>query len=272
MQKTIFITGASGGIGLATALLFHKKGYHIAATMRTPSPTHPLTKLDRVRIYPLDVTKTDTITQAVHQAIDTFGRIDILINNAGYGAIGPFEAATEEQIDKQLRTNVTGLMLVTQALIPHMRAKGGGTIINLSSIAGRMTFPLFSLYNASKWAVEGFSEALQYELEPFDIRVKIIEPGPIKTDFYTRSQDVLSHPSLNTYQDFQHTVIQNINKSGNSGSGPEIVAKKIFQAATDNRSRMRYTAGNEAAMLIFLRKLLPTRFFNSIVKMVVTKQ
>src|SRR5262249_25648147 len=155
----------------------------------TPERAGDLFKLPNVACLRLDVTDTETITQAVKDAVARFGSIDVLVNNAGYGLVGPFEASTKENIERQFNTNLFGLMETTRAILPHFREKRNGVLINVASMGGRITFPLYSLYHATKWAVEGYSESLQHELLPFNIRVKIIEPGPIKTDFYDRSMD-----------------------------------------------------------------------------------
>src|SRR5215216_677679 len=184
MSKTILITGASTGIGKATALLFQQRGWKVAATMRSPEKADDLKGLNNLACIRLDVTDISSIRQAITDVISQFGSIDAVVNNAGYGMVGPFEASTVEQVERQFATNVFGLMNVTRELLPHFRARGAGTFINISSMGGRITFPLYSVYHATKWAVEGFSESLQFELRQLNIKVKIVEPGPIKTDFY----------------------------------------------------------------------------------------
>ena len=142
------------------------------------------------------------------------------MNNAGYGTVGPFEASTPEQVERQVATNVTGLMNVTREVLPHFREWRRGVIINVSSVGGRVTFPFYSVYHATKWAVEGFSEALVYELEPFHIRVKIIEQGPIKTDFYYRSLDVMTRPGLTAYDELLARAMPTMQKVGADAPGP----------------------------------------------------
>jgi NAD(P)-dependent dehydrogenase (short-subunit alcohol dehydrogenase family) len=269
--KTIFITGSSSGIGRATVEIFSRKGWNVAATMRSPGKEQELNKLPGVKLYELDVQDKNTVESAVKQAIIDFGRIEVLINNAGYGAMGAFEAATTEQIHQQFNTNVFGLFNVTQALAPHFRENRAGMIINVSSVGGRITFPLFSLYHATKWAVEGFSESLQYELKQFDIKVKLIEPGPIKTDFYGRSQVIFQKDSLTDYDDYQNMVIPNVVKSGEKGSSPEVVAKTIFKAATDGRRKLRYPVGGGAPAILLLRKLIPNSWFYRIIQTVLER-
>src|SRR6476469_7792630 len=155
MQKTIFITGASSGIGKTTAIYFAERGWNVAATMRHPLKEETLIKYKTIKCYALDVLDEESIKLAFHAAIKDFGAIDILLNNAGYAALGPFEAADKYQISKQFDTNVIGLMSVCQQFIPYFRQQLNGTIINVASVGGRMTFPLYSLYHGTKWAVEG---------------------------------------------------------------------------------------------------------------------
>jgi len=214
----------------------------------------------------LDVTDSESVQQAIAQTLERFQSIDVLVNNAGYGLIGAFEACSIEQIERQFATNVFGLMAVTRALLPHFREQRSGIIMNVSSIGGHMAFPLYSLYHSTKWAVEGFSDSLQYELEPFNIRVKLIEPGPIKTDFYERSADFATKPGLTAYDAFVAKVMAAMKNAGDAGSLPEVTAQVIYKAATDNSRRLRYPAGGNAGALLFLRKLLPDRLFGGIIR------
>jgi NAD(P)-dependent dehydrogenase (short-subunit alcohol dehydrogenase family) len=269
MTKTVLITGSSTGIGEATARHFQAQGWNVAATMRTPEKAGEWARRERTLALRLDVTKPTTIRDAVGQALGRFGAIDVLVNNAGYGLVGPFEASTPEQVDRQLATNVTGLMNVTREVLPHFRERRDGVLINVSSMGGRLTFPLYSIYHATKWAVDGFSEALVYELEPFNIRVKIVEPGPIKTDFYDRSMDLMKKPELTAYDAFVAKAMPNMQKAGETAPGPEMVAKVIYRAATDGSRRLRYPANS--AMILWLRRLLPVRTFMGIVKSQVLK-
>ena len=270
MTKTVLITGASSGIGRATALYFQKQGWNVVATMRSPDQEiageNSLAKLDRITCLKLDVTDRPTIIDAVAETIDRFGAIDVLVNNAGYGMLGAFETSTPEQIQRQFDTNVFGLIETTRAVLPHFRDRKRGVIVNVASIGGRVAFPLYSLYHATKWAVEGFSESLQHELLAFNIRVKIVEPGPIKTDFYARSADRTSNPELPAYDEFSDRVLSTLNKIGTTGAPAEIVAKTIYGASTDNSWKLRYPADPIAKQLLFLRKLLPDFLFTKIVR------
>lgn len=271
MNKTIFITGSSSGIGKATARYFAQKGWNVAATMRTPTRETELGSLPNVKLFRLDVLDSDSIRQAITDARAAFGGIDVLVNNAGYGAVGVFEAATPEQVQRQFDTNVFGVMNVIREVLPYFREKRDGTIINVTSMGGLITFPIYSLYHGTKWAVEGFTEALSFELRPFNIRVKNIEPGAIKTDFYDRSQDVLTKDGLTAYDDYVRVTLANSQKAGADAPGPEVVAEKIFAAASDRSFRLRYPVGSQSPWLLAIRRIVPLNWFHGIVRSVVEK-
>ena len=169
MANTILITGASTGIGKATAELFLEQGWNVIATMRTPKDEQAH---ERKLVTRLDVLEQGSIDEAIRLGIEKFGRIDALVNNAGYGLVGTFESMSEGQIKRQFDTNVFGLMRVTKAILPHFRANKAGTLINVASMGGRLTFPFYSVYHGTKWAVDGFSESLSYELGEIGARVK----------------------------------------------------------------------------------------------------
>lgn len=268
MAKTIMITGASSGIGKSTKDYFAEKGWNVVATMRTPEKHSDKDNRENVIYTKLDVTEPDTISDSIQKAIDRFGSIDVLVNNAGYGAIGIFEKSSPETVRKQFEVNVFGLMDVMRQVLPYMRANRSGTIINVSSVAGRVTFPIWSLYHSTKWAVEGFTESVQHELRQFNIRMKLIEPGAIKTDFYDRSQDLINDREVPEYDQYEKRVYDNTQEFGRKAPGPIVVAKKIYQAATDNSNKLRYPVGSGAPYMIMLRKLLPESIFSSIVRKV----
>ncbi|NJK34343.1 MAG: SDR family oxidoreductase [Oscillatoriales cyanobacterium SM2_2_1] len=261
--NTVLITGASSGIGKATALYFQQRGWRVIATMRSPEKCPDLAQLPHCQLLALDVTNLDSVQRAITTALDTGEPIDVLVNNAGYGLVGAFEAVTPEQIQRQFDTNVFGLMTVTRALLPHFRQRRQGVVVNISSVGGQMTFPLYSLYHATKWAVEGFSESLQYELQPWNIRVKIIEPGPIKTDFYQRSADVQRSPD---YTRFENRILLNIERTSQNGAPPELVAQTIYRASTDRSWQLRYPADPLARSLLWLRKLIPDGLFTALIR------
>jgi len=266
-MKTIFITGASSGIGKDTAKLFHSKGWNVIATMRNPENETELTKLKNVKVLKCDVTNSTGIKNAIQIGIQTFGKIDVVVNNAGYYSIGVFESATDDEIVRQIDTNLLGLIKVTKEIVPHFRKQKSGTIINLSSIAGVISVPLQSLYHATKWGVEGFSESLQYELRQFNIKVKIIEPGVIKTDFFGRSMTVSENSKIKEYDTYSKKVLPNLTSGGEKGSSPLGTAYTIYKAATDKKSKLRYPTGNSKSF-VYLRKLLPVSVFRKITQMV----
>lgn len=269
MSKVIFITGASSGIGKETAKLFQAKDWKVAATMRGPEKAEDLRKIADLELFRLDVTDVDSIKAAIRGALEKFGRIDAIVNNAGYGLAGAFESATQEQIEKQFQTNVFGLMNVCREILPYFRERKSGTIVNVASIGGRITFPFYSLYNSTKWAVEGFSEALQYELEQFNIRVKIIEPGPIKTDFYNRSQDTAKKEGLTAYDYMFEKASANMQNAGANAPDASIVAETIYEAVSDNSKKLRYGVNTKG--LLAARKLLPDGLFSKVIKTVLMK-
>ncbi|PAX47326.1 SDR family oxidoreductase [Brunnivagina elsteri] len=265
LNKTILITGTSSGIGLETAKIFQNQGWNVVATMRNPDQNSELAKLPNILCLPLDVTQTQTIQTAIDGAIARFGTIDALVNNAGYGLIGVFEACSPEEIERQFATNVFGLMAVTRGILPHFRDRKQGILVNIASIGGKMVLPLYSPYHSTKWAVEGFSESLHFELKQFNIKVKIIEPGPIKTDFYGRSMTVSQKPGLTDYDDYSNRVLPQLQQAG-AGSPPSVTAKVIYRAVTDGSWKLRYPAGGNASLLLTLRKFLPDVLFHSIIK------
>lgn len=257
--KTIVITGASSGIGKSTARLFADKGWNVVATMRDPAAEKDLTETATLKRFALDVQDPASIRAAVSAATDAFGRIDVWLNNAGYGAFGPVEAGSREQIQRQFDVNVFGLIACVQAVAPHFRANRSGVLINVSSIGGLLTVPGFSVYNASKFAVESLSEGLWYELGRFGIKVKLIEPGAIRTDFGGRSMDAWDISSLPDYAGFMDKVKATRARFVKGSSAPDLVAKAIFEAAIDPSDRLRYLVGPDAKRIWRVRRWLGSR-------------
>ena len=266
MKKTVLITGTSSGIGKATVIEFAKMGWNVIATQRNPEIEMDFDKFQNVKLYSLDVTNLQSIQNTISQAQMEFGSIDVVVNNAGYGVDGAFEAMSDEIIEKQFNTNVFGLMRVTREAVKHMRPNGGGTIIQISSMGGKITFPLYSIYHATKFAVEGFTESLHYELSQFNIKMKLIEPGPIVTDFYGRSRQFIKPTDTNQYDGFIQKFNDAAEKVMKDAEGPEVVAKIIYKSATDNNSQMRYAVGKPGPMLLMLRKLLSDKLYFLMVK------
>jgi len=253
-MKTILITGASSGIGAATARHFQANGWNVIATMRDPAAHKELGALENVHLTRLDVTDADSIPAAINEGIERFGRIDVLLNNAGYGAYGALEAFTMDRIRRQFDTNVIGLLEVTKAVLPHMRQNRSGTIINISSIGGQITFPLGALYHGTKFAVEGLSESLHYELEPLGIRVRIVQPGMIKTNFGGSSFDFAMDETLPEYAPTAEAMGRLFGKLAANPSAPETVAEVIWIAANEPGDRLRFRAGPDAESLLDARK------------------
>lgn len=246
MQKTIFITGASSGLGKATALLFQSQGWKVIATMRNPEKETELNQLDNVILLPLDVTNPEQIHSAVKSVTEKY-TVNVVLNNAGYGLIGALEAFTDGQIFRQIETNLLGVIRVSKAFAPHFREQRSGTFLNITSSFGLLGFPTCSIYSATKFAVDGFSESLAYELAQFGVQVKIIAPGGIQTDFATRSIDI-----------GQHEAYEKLMTEVSKGYSPEKIAnyskvvdiaQVVYEAATDNKNQFRYIAGKEAIAL-----------------------
>lgn len=267
MSKTILITGASAGIGKSTAIYFAEKGWNVAATMRTTEKGKDLLKYPNLKIFALDVLNETSIKQAIDDTLSTFGNIDVLFNNAGYALVGAFEAMSQEQIKKQFDTNVFGVMNVTKAILPYYRTKKNGMIINTTSMGGLITFPLYSVYHGTKWALEGFMESLQFELKQFNIKVKNIEPGAIKTEF----ENAIDFVSTKEYDNYTQQAHKNMLDTYKTAPTSEVVAKKVWQAANDNSYRLRYAVGGQGPLLLFVRWLLPLSWFTKLVSSQVEK-
>ncbi len=260
-MKTVVITGSSSGIGKAAAVYFSQQGWNVAATMRSPEKETELNKLPNIKLYALDVTNTSSIEQALKKIQTDFSKIDVVVNNAGFGADGVFESMTDEFIEKQFDTNVFGLMRVTREAVKIMRTQKEGTIVQIASVGGRVAFPLYSIYHGTKWAVEGFTESLQYEVAPFNIKLKLIEPGAIKTEFYGRSRAFMKPDYTSDYDAFAKKCEAVSMDAGDKGASSESVAKVIFKAANDSSTKMRYPIAYPANVLLPLRRLMPERLF-----------
>lgn len=260
MSKTILITGASSGIGKETAKLFQSKGWNVIATMRNPENETGLNRLSNTLVVKLDVLDIDSISNAIAKGVQKFGGIDVLVNNAGYGAYGPLESFAREKILRQFNTNVIGLLDVTRAVLPHFRENKKGIIINISSMGGKMTFPLGSLYHGTKFAIEGISESFRYEIEQFGGKVKIVEPGSIATDFAGRSFDFNNDTNLKEYQNIVNKIILAMPNMIKNASPVSVVSKVIFEAATDGKSKLRYMAGKDAKLYNLLNKIFGYNF------------
>ena len=246
MRKTILITGSNSGIGKRTAWLFAQKGWKVLATMRNLDNANELKDLPNIHIYRLDVTNTWNIEQTRDEILSVHKNVDVVINNAGFGVYGPFELATEEQIDLQYDVNVKGVMRVTKAFLPHFREKKKGLFLNVSSIAGLISYPLGALYNSSKWALEGLSEALWYEFRPLGIRVKLVEPGAFRTNFQERGLIWTEDESITDYDAMSKLIRDRRKENQDKLPDPSKVADSILSAVQDKSLRLRYIVGKDA--------------------------
>lgn len=247
MNKTVLITGSSSGIGKATVNYFSEKGWNVIATMRSPEKEQELINKENILVTRLDVQQPSTIDEAIKSGIAKFGSIDVIVNNAGYGEFGIFEATSKENVKRQFEINVFGVMDTIRAILPHFREKKTGTIVNISSGAGKFTIPLISLYAASKFALEGFSEALSYELSDLNINVKIVEPGGTNTNFNKVSGEKVSENiSIPDYDKFVAAAGKMFDEmKGIELATSEQVAEVIYQATTDGTDTLRYIVGND---------------------------
>jgi NAD(P)-dependent dehydrogenase (short-subunit alcohol dehydrogenase family) len=193
-RKAIFITGSSSGLGRATAKLFAAKEWKVIASMRNPDKEKELTKTSGVTLMALDITEPQQIERVAQEVVGS-GGVDVVFNNAGYGLAGALEGLTDEQILRMVNTNMLGAIRTTKAFTPHFREKRRGLFINTTSIGGLLTVPFNCIYHATKWALEGWSESMAFELNQFGIGIKTVEPGGMKTDFFTRSFDTGRHPA-----------------------------------------------------------------------------
>lgn len=247
MQKTILITGTSTGIGKETAKLFAKNGWNVVATMRNPEKEQELTQYKNILISQLELRDVESIDNAIETGIKHFGKIDALINNAAFGQYGLFEAVTPEQIREQFEVNVFGTMNVTRQILPHFRKNKGGLIINVSSAGGRIGIPMISPYVSSKFALEGWSEAVSYELASQNIILKLIEPGGVDTPFdNTANQKFAFDSALTSYKSFISAFGKKFESMHNGIATAEQVADGIYIAVSDETDQFRYVIGNDA--------------------------
>lgn len=241
-MKTILITGTSSGIGKATAKKFAAAGWNVIATMRAPEKEEELSAIKNIFLTKLDVQDKESIAAAIASGIEKFGSIDAVVNNAGFGVLGAFEKSTSEQVMQQFSVNVFGVMDVIRAILPHFRAKQAGLIINITSQGGRVTFPTCSLYHSTKFAIEGFSESLAYELLSQNISVKIIEPGSTESNFFG-AVSMAANDNITAYQEFDKIALDNWYKNDTMTSTTADIAEVIYEAASDNKDQLRYMAG-----------------------------
>ncbi len=273
--KVALVTGSSSGIGFETAILLARSGYHTYASLRNIKKSKKITDMaDKenlsLQFVELDVNNDNSVKDAIDKIVREKNRIDVLVNNAGYGLFGSLEDMSLEEIKSQFETNFFGVIRVIQNSLPIMRKQqGGGFIVNISSVGGRMSVPVLSAYNSTKFALEGMSESLSYELEPFGIRVVIIEPGFIRTNIMNSS--ILSKKSQvpnSPYFSLTQKVAKHFNSMVNdpSSTHPEEVAKTILKAITSESRQLRYTVGNDADSIIQAKKTMLDADFENLIK------
>lgn len=243
-MNTIFMTGTSTGLGKAAVQLFAEKGWKVIATMRNPQNADETFDHENITVFPLDVTNLDQIKIVVKDVIKS-RNVDVVFNNAGYGLAGPFEGTTDEQMVRNITTNLLGVLRVTQAFLPHFREKRSGLFLTTTSIGGSIALPFNSVYHATKFGLEGWSEGLDLELRKFGVSIKTIAPGGIKTDFAGRSLDLNQNEAYKEYMDKALKVFMDPKKA-ESYSTPEQIAEVVYEAATDGKDQLRYFAGDDA--------------------------
>lgn len=278
MRKTILITGCSTGFGKLTAKLFYEKGWNVIATMRSPEKETELTQLENVLVTKLDVTDIESVNKAVALGVKKFGTIDALVNNAGYGGHAFLEQYSEEQIYKMFETNVFGVMRVSRAVLPHMRKQKSGAIINVTSMAGYVGLALSSTYSASKYAVEGLTEALALEYKPFNIKVKAVAPGAYGTNFIAATDNSLEQGdselipiAQKTAAHFAGLVEQMLNQGGKMAD-PQEVADLIYKCVTEEMP-VHNVVGSDAEMLFGMMTSMPRQdFINQMEEMLKPKE
>ena len=275
--KVAIVTGSSSGIGYATSLILARKGFYTYASARNTNKSANLQSTADAERLPLkliqlDVTDNRSVKAAVEQVVSEKGRIDVLVNNAGYGLFGAFEDLSVDEIKAQFETNFFGVIRVTQHVLPIMRSGigDGGIIVNVSSVNGHVPFPVISAYVATKFALEGLSESIAYEIEPFGIKVILIEPGAIGSSFMKGS--AMSTKALDPqspYSEFVRKVRSKISSDHENATPPEEVAKTIVQAILSEKPEFRYVVGSDAVTLMQARKNMPFSDFQQMIQKIV---
>ena len=256
-KKVALVTGASGGIGRSAARALAEAGFVVVGTSRSAARVDPL---PGVTFVDLDVTNDASVESAVADVIGRFGRVDVLVNNAGLGLAGAAEESSMDQAQALFDTNVFGLLRVTNAVLPHMRAQGSGRVVNISSVLGFLPAPFMAIYAATKHAVEGYTESIDHEVRQHGIRVLLVEPGYTSTDFEANA--AWSDSPLAAYDDQRRTANKILSAAMQDADSPDVVATKVVEAATAARPRGRYPAGPLAARVSLLRRYVPRSAFD----------
>ena len=259
MEKVAVITGTSSGIGFETALALAREGYYTYATMRDVTKSDKIKEIAKkeslkIDVLELDVDNEDSAKTAVRQILDQKQRIDVLVNNAGWGLWGCVEDVSVDEFRAQFETNFFSIIRLIQEVTPTMRKQGSGTIVNVSSVAGRIGFPASPAYISSKFALEGLSESLRLEMAPFGVNVVIIEPGVIKTNFLNPMKMAKRSESDTVYRDITVKVTSGVKMMAEMGTHPKEVADTIVKAIKNENPLPRYIVGNDASMFLEARK------------------
>ena len=270
MEKVALVTGSSSGIGFETALALARENYFTYASMRNTGKAEKIQEISKkekldLKVIELDIDKEDSIKSAVKKIQEQKGRIDILVNNAGYGLFGCIEDITMEELKAQFQTNFFGIVSLIQEIAPIMRKQGSGIIVNVSSVAGRIGFPGTPAYISSKFALEGLSECMRYELSPFGIKTIIIEPGVIQTNFFS-SMKVASGKPGSPYKEITEKVMNGVKMMAEMGTPPVEVAKTIMKAIKTPEPLPRYVVGSDASMFLEAKKMKTDLEFENYIK------
>ena len=255
-QQVVLITGASSGVGQATARLLSQRAYKVFGTSRNPAIAETI---PAVEMLPLDVRADDSVRACVEAVFNRFGRIDVLINNAGYELAGALEELTSEDARAQFETNFFGVVRMVNAVLPGMRRRKQGHIINVGSLAGVSSIPFLGIYSASKFALEGYTEALRHELKPFNIQVSLTEAGFLKTPMTSHRQ--IAANRMTDYDPWRQRALDAIRAYEEKGPGPELVAQRLLEIISSNTPRLRHLIGQQARSVARLRRFLPARLF-----------
>lgn len=265
MKKVILITGASSGMGKSTAHNLHQKGYKVYGAARRTDKMKDLEKIG-VEILQLDLTNDDSIVQAVDAILKKEGRIDVLVNNAGYGSYGSVEEVSIEEAKRQFEVNMFGLARITQLVLPTMRKQKSGRIVNISSMGGKIYTPFGAWYHATKFALEGWSDCLRLELKQFGIDVVVVEPGGIQTEWGEIAMEHLKKVSgKGPYENLANKVLAGSAKSNAKLTPVEVLGREIAKAATHKNPKTRYLKGYLAKPLVNMRKWLSDKTFDKII-------